>query len=186
MDDDDGPDGGSDAVIEDGDPGTAVRTWRTDGELRRERTRQLSAEAFAEARDHVDGEDGPEWGVGALVEHDGRVLLVREEGRWLLPGGGVEAGEEHTAALVREVREETGVDVTPGERVAVVRNVLRHGDDERSFRFAIHRATAESTALANDPGLPDEGIEAVRWVRELPEDTLDRDLLCRLLGDGWG
>lgn len=183
---DDGPNGGSEAVIDDGDPETAVRTWRTGGELRRERTDQLSAEEFAEARDRVDGEDGLEWGVGALVEHDGRVLLVREEGRWLLPGGEVETDEEHAAALVREVREETGVDVTPGERLAVVRNVLRHGEDERSFRFAIHRATAESTALANDPGLADEAIEAVRWASELPEDTLDRDLLCRLLGDGWG
>jgi 8-oxo-dGTP diphosphatase len=86
---------------------------------------------------------------------------------------------------VRELREETGIDIVPGERLAIVRNILRHGDDGLSFRFAIHRATTDSTALGDDPGLPDEEIEAVRWVEALPENTLDRDLLAKLLGDGW-
>lgn len=162
-----------------------VRTWQVDGEYRRERVQQLDADGFAAARDRIDGENGLEWGVGALVEHDRRVLLVREGGLWALPGGEVEADEGHAEALVRELREETGLDVTPGERLAVVRNVLRHGDEERSFRFAIHRATAETTALAENPGLADEEIEAVRWADVLPEDTLDRDLLTELLGDGW-
>jgi ADP-ribose pyrophosphatase YjhB (NUDIX family) len=176
---------GSGATIDDRDPDTEVRTWREGEEFRRERIHHLSADEFAAARDRIDGEDGLDWGVGALVEADGRVLLVREEGRWLLPGGEVEAGESHDEALVRELREETGVDVRPGRRLAVVRNVLRHGDEERSFRFAIHRASAERTALPDDPGLTDEAIEAVRWAEELPPDTLDRDLVVELLGDGW-
>jgi 8-oxo-dGTP diphosphatase len=170
---------------------TVVRTWQVDGEYHRERIQQVDGDGFAAARNRIDGEDGLEWGVGALVQHDGRVLLVREgdpesgEARWLLPGGEVEAGERHAAALVRELREETGIDVTPGERLAVVRNVLRHEGRSRSFRFAIHGATAETTALADDPGLDGEGIETARWVEGLPENTLDRDLLTDLLGDGW-
>lgn len=162
-----------------------VRTWRDNGEYRRERVQYLDSDAFAAATDRIDGDDGLEWGVGALVEHQGRVLLVREGDRWLLPGGEVEAGESHDEALVRELREETGLNVTPGERLALIRNVLRHGGEERSFRFAIHRATAETTSLADDPGLADEDIEAVRWAESLPADTLDRDLLTELLGDGW-
>jgi 8-oxo-dGTP diphosphatase len=180
---DDGATDGSDAVIDDADPDTEVRTWREGGEFRRERVHHLTAEEFASARDRIDGDDGMEWGVGALVETDGRVLLIREDGRWLLPGGAVEPGESHEEALVRELREETGLDVTPGERLAVVRNVLQHGDEELTFRFAIHRASAAETALDDDPGLVDEEIEAVRWVAELPGDTLDRDLILRLLDD---
>jgi ADP-ribose pyrophosphatase YjhB (NUDIX family) len=172
---DDGP------AIDDADPETEVRTWREDGEYRRERTHQLTAEEFADARDRIDAEDGLEWGVGGLAKDDGRVLLVREDGRWLLPGGEVEAGESHGEALARELREETGLDVTPGERLAVVRNVLQHGDAELTFRFAIHRATPETTDLDDDPGLADEEISAVRWAEELPDDTLDRDLLLELL-----
>ncbi len=56
--------------------------------------------------------------VGAAVLRDGRVLACRRTappevaGRWELPGGKVEPGESAEAALVREVAEELGVDVT--------------------------------------------------------------------------
>lgn len=179
---DEGPSDNSGAVIDDTDSDTEVRTWQEDGEFRRERVHHLTTEEFADARDRIDGADGLDWGVGALVESDGRVLLVREDGRWLLPGGEVEAGESHDEALIRELREETGLDVEPGERLAVVRNVLRHDGEEREFRFAIHRATAEMVELTGEPGLADEEIEAVSWVEDLPADTLDRDLLLELLG----
>lgn len=53
---------------------------------------------------------------GAIIRED-RILMVRHEhdGReyWTLPGGGVEPGEALEEAAVREVREETGLDVTP-------------------------------------------------------------------------
>lgn len=55
--------------------------------------------------------------VGAAVLRDGRVLAARRTtpaaaaGRWELPGGKVEPGEEPEQALLREVREELGCDV---------------------------------------------------------------------------
>ncbi|HWY15097.1 MAG TPA: NUDIX hydrolase [Rhizomicrobium sp.] len=56
-------------------------------------------------------------GVGAVVWNDeGAILLIRRSkpprlGEWSLPGGKVEFGETLHAALLREVREETGLDV---------------------------------------------------------------------------
>ena len=56
-------------------------------------------------------------GVGAVVWNDeAEVLLIRRSkpprlGEWSLPGGKVEIGETLRAALLREVREETGLDV---------------------------------------------------------------------------
>ena len=59
---------------------------------------------------------------GLVVTPDHHVLLVRFEfpagTRWALPGGGLDAGEDHVAALRRELREEVGlVDVTIGPHV---------------------------------------------------------------------
>lgn len=58
----------------------------------------------------------PEVCVGAVAVRDGCVLLVRRghgpaAGQWSVPGGRVEWGETLAAAVVREVAEETGLEV---------------------------------------------------------------------------
>ncbi|WP_105968233.1 (deoxy)nucleoside triphosphate pyrophosphohydrolase [Streptomyces geranii] len=61
--------------------------------------------------------------VGAALLRDGHLLAARRSappelaGRWELPGGKVEPGEAPEDALVRELREELGVDAEPVERV---------------------------------------------------------------------
>jgi 8-oxo-dGTP diphosphatase len=53
--------------------------------------------------------------IKGVVIDDGRVLLLlNERGEWDLPGGRPDPGEDHRAALRREVREETGLDVEVG------------------------------------------------------------------------
>jgi len=78
---------------------------------------------------HGAGDDAPPVVacVGAVVRDDaGRLLLIRRgqepsRGLWSLPGGRVEPGETHEQAVVREVREETGLDVHVGPQVGRIR-----------------------------------------------------------------
>jgi mutator protein MutT len=72
----------------------------------------------------------PAVGVGGVVIRDGRVLLIRRgkeplRGRWLVPGGTVELGETLAQAIVREVREETGLEVAPLEVLTVFDHIDR-------------------------------------------------------------
>lgn len=61
----------------------------------------------------------------AVVVRDGRILLsqiaprVSPEGKWTLPGGGIEHGENPRASVVREVYEETGLEVSIGDNSRV-------------------------------------------------------------------
>jgi 8-oxo-dGTP diphosphatase len=65
--------------------------------------------------------------VGAVITDSHGCLLVIKRGqnpgagRWSLPGGRVEPGESDAVALVREIREECGLDIAPGSLVGRVR-----------------------------------------------------------------
>lgn len=52
-----------------------------------------------------------------VIIRDGRILLSHEKttDRWMTPGGGMENGESDEACCIREIGEETGLLVKPGE-----------------------------------------------------------------------
>src|SRR5271155_6279686 len=66
--------------------------------------------------------------ASGIAIHRGHVLLVRIEQYpfWFLPGGHVEMGELAEAAMIREMREETGIDVKIDRLVWVVENFFTH------------------------------------------------------------
>lgn len=142
----------------------------------RETVHEVDRQRFEAVRQDIA--DGLSWAVGAVVTDDaGRVLLVRENDQWLAPGGKVEAGETHGEALVREVREETGITIAVAELVAVTEVAFEHDDERVTFSFAHYTATPETTTLAVDPGTDGEDIERVAWLDSVPEDTIDRDVV---------
>jgi ADP-ribose pyrophosphatase YjhB (NUDIX family) len=67
-------------------------------------------------------------GVAAVIFEGDRVLLQRRDdnGRWGLPGGGVDPGESVRTAIIREVREETGLDVEPVRLIGVYSDPANH------------------------------------------------------------
>ena len=108
--------------------------------------------------------------VGAVVVHDGSVLLVRRgrapaRGVWAVPGGRVELGETLAEAAEREVREETGVSVRAGEPIWSFDSVIRDEDGRVAFHYVIVDLLAEY--VEGEPRARDDALEA-RWAR--PED----------------
>lgn len=108
----------------------------------------------------------PYLAVSAATFRDDRVLIVRRaqppaKGLYTLPGGVVEAGESLEQAVVREVREETGLDIEPialaGYHEAIVRDAA--GRVERHFVILPFAARYS----AGEISLNDELAEA-RWL----------------------
>src|SRR6266568_6427976 len=129
-------------------------------------------------------------GVGAVVVDEGRVLLVRRgreplKGKWSLPGGMLELGESLTAGVVREVREETGLNVEPIELIELLDRVHREED-----RVRYHYVIADYLCRVVDGDLlAASDADAVRWV-ERPEWNSHSALLLdpittRVIEAGW-
>lgn len=118
--------------------------------------------------------------VGAVVQHDGKVLLLQRPehdfmgGIWELPSGKVEPGESLDQALIREVKEETGLSVT------VLRTYLGSfdyqsgsGKKSRQFNFAVNVESSEPVKLQEH--------DAYTWTsltEEAPVTDAVRDVLA--------
>lgn len=84
----------------------------------------------------------PVVGVGAVIIKNGNILLEKRKsepgrGKWSIPGGLVELGESISQTVVREVAEETGLEVYEPELIDVVDNVIRDENGEVKYHFVI-------------------------------------------------
>ena len=131
--------------------------------------------------------------VGAVIKDDqGRLLLIKRghepgAGLWSVPGGRVEPGETDSEALVREMREETGLAVQAGPLLGRVRRPAQDGPaadggQERTV-LDIRDYAATVTGGTLCPG--DDAVEA-RWlaVSELPSLPITEGLVEALTS--WG
>lgn len=97
--------------------------------------------------------------VGVVLKGD-KVLIDKRKsdgmlgGLWEFPGGKKQKGETLKQSVVREVREEVGIDVRVGRRLAIVRHAYSH------FKIVLHAYVCEHQAGTPAP----LGCEAVKWV----------------------
>jgi ADP-ribose pyrophosphatase YjhB (NUDIX family) len=109
---------------------------------------------------------GPVVAVGAIVIDKGAILLVKRDrepakGLWSLPGGRVEVGESLREALVREVREETGIEVDVDGMIGTAERIVRNDEGDIAFHYVILDYVC--TARSVDIKAGDDAAE-VRWV----------------------
>jgi ADP-ribose pyrophosphatase YjhB (NUDIX family) len=126
----------------------------------------------------------PKVGVGTLVIEDGKILLVRrrmmpEAGKWSIPAGFVDRGEDPGLVAVRETQEETGLQVAIDALIDVYFN--EETADGGATIFILYGARllggelqagddADAAAFFGADELPELAFastrDAVRWLRE--------------------
>ena len=105
--------------------------------------------------------------VSAAIFRDGRVLIVRRarapaRGVYTLPGGGVELGETLEEAVIREIREETALEIEPIALAGYRQAIARDGEGRIERHFVILPFAARW--IAGAVSLNEELAEA-RWLK---------------------
>ncbi len=118
--------------------------------------------------------------VSGVLFRGNEVLLVRRKvapyvGRWSLPGGSVEVGETLREAVVREVLEETGLDVRPTELVGAYDSIVEEGGGVR-FHFVLLDFLCQIVGGRLRPG---SDASATEWVRLADLEEVDLTPLAR-------
>jgi 8-oxo-dGTP pyrophosphatase MutT (NUDIX family) len=132
--------------------------------------------------------------TGAIILQEGKILLVRYadalRGRSYLvgPGGRVENDESIIQAVVREVKEETGLDVNP-DKILFVEDLISRRTRMVKIWLLCRPIGGQ---LAKTQGAVDEGIIEARWYRkeELKDEVVYPTILAStnwriFLEDGW-
>ena len=120
--------------------------------------------------------------VAAVVVKDGRVLLARHEkageSYWVLPGGAVEPGETVAGALVRELREEAGLEAEVGDLLFV-----SDGYRPEAETVALYFAAEVVRELAQPTHAHEKVLQETRWftIDELRDLELRPDIKSELL-----
>jgi 8-oxo-dGTP pyrophosphatase MutT (NUDIX family) len=101
-----------------------------------------------------------------VPDDQGRILLIHkvDNNRWALPGGGHDAGEYIADTAVREVREETGVEVEVVKLVGIYtdpRHVMAYDDGEVRQQFSL---CFLGRMISGSPREDGTESKAVRWV----------------------
>lgn len=120
--------------------------------------------------------------VEAIIIVDNKVLLLKRSmtkkvapGAWCVPSGGIDAGETPEEAIIREVKEETNLDV---ESFEIIKTYPRPAGGVFTGTFYQYRVTTTSTNVT----ISDEHTE-FRWVNIGDIDKPDYDSLWDNLKD---
>jgi len=141
-----------------------------------------------------DYPERPIIGVGAVIVQGDRVLLVRRaseplRGEWSVPGGMLELGEKLRDGVRREVEEETGLVVEPGEVLDVFDSIFTDTLGRTQYHYVLIdylcRPISGEARAASD-------VSDVRWVsaealpamelRQMIEQVVRKGLLQARVG----
>ncbi len=108
--------------------------------------------------------------VRAIIVDQDRILFMKLTHKnstlWFLPGGGVEEGETHEIALIRECKEELGVDVCVKEYFDIIKSNYLGEEHEHSLYFCKITSGEVGTGIGPEFQGGDyyEGEHAPEWL----------------------
>ena len=81
--------------------------------------------------------------VGIMLIKDNKVLLHKNDNRdnYVLPGGGIHFLESSEEAIIREIKEETGLDIKVDECVSTIENIFEHQGIKFHEIYFIYKGT---------------------------------------------
>ena len=115
-------------------------------------------------------EKRPRLGSAVLVEKDGKFLLGKRgkknaNGYWVIPGGGVEWGESIRDAAIREIKEETNIDIEILENIGH-HEIINVPADYHTIVF-FHLARARNTDIRVSDDLDEAGFFSVGEIKQM-------------------
>jgi 8-oxo-dGTP diphosphatase len=130
----------------------------------------------------------------ALLVDDGRMLLCRisdqvpnAAGRWTLPGGGLDFGEHPERAVVREVMEETGLEIKVSELAGIDSQLFELSNERVHVLRILYRAEVVGGTLRDEA---DGTTDLARWhtpaeAHTIPLVEVARVGISTIFGRNW-
>lgn len=115
-----------------------------------------------------DYPDRPLVGVGAVIVHNNKVVIVQRgteplQGQWSVPGGALEIGETLRQCAAREALEETGLRVEAGEVLEIFDAIYRQPDGRIQYHYVL--IDFQCRLLGGELRAGADALDA-RWVTE--------------------
>ena len=138
--------------------------------------------------------------VAGILVRDGKILLVRHEKNgksyWLIPGGGVDFGETAGEALIREYREEVGLEVEVGKLVLVQDSIPPNRHRQVLNLYFLVTSRGNELKVTPDAVLRDAAFYPLDEFKTMPVNPdVKAEILegissgwageCRYLGNRW-
>lgn len=109
-----------------------------------------------------------------ILDKDNRILMVKQHHEdkdiWMVPGGGIEEGESSMAAAVREMKEETGLDVEIDRLIWHTEEVSDRG--QRFVNFFMGRIKGGMLELGEDPEF-DRDHQVLREIKFMSREEIE-------------
>ena len=126
--------------------------------------------------------------VSTIIESEGKIILVKEAkkqyyGKWNFPSGHVEENEDIINAAIREVKEETNLDVELNGLISIYNNMYE-GYNSISFIFSSKLKNVNKITFNKNEILEVKGF-SINDIKNMQDELRDKDYIIDSIDKYW-